>query len=325
MKKIILDCFLFYNEKNLLYARIDYLKDFVDVFCIVESAYTFTGKKKSFNAKNIIISKYGQMFFQSRVVIFENQEYIDAINFKEIEQKYSNTMLLLELKSQSIILDKDKYVWLNDCYQRELIAKVSKLCVEKNALDPNDVIILVSDVDEIPSIEYLLSLGKTGDAVVFAEMQQFRYNISIVDSEKWIGTVKFGFNHFNSYSVNELRFATKRKSSRLKKYIVHENGGWHFTSFGSINEIKNKMNSWGHQELNTAINRYFLPFRLRYGLDIFGRDIAYMITKNNKLPIEITNNLQVSSEQVFFEPNSYHKLVHKIIRFLDRITYRLTR
>ena len=42
----VFDCFIFHNELDILKLRIDYLKDTVDFFVIVESKLTFTNKEK---------------------------------------------------------------------------------------------------------------------------------------------------------------------------------------------------------------------------------------------------------------------------------------
>ena len=42
----IIDCFIFYNELELLNYRLNILYNIVDYFIIVESKYTFTGKEK---------------------------------------------------------------------------------------------------------------------------------------------------------------------------------------------------------------------------------------------------------------------------------------
>jgi beta-1,4-mannosyl-glycoprotein beta-1,4-N-acetylglucosaminyltransferase len=42
----IIDCFIFYNELELLTYRLNLLNNIVDYFVIVESTHTFTGKEK---------------------------------------------------------------------------------------------------------------------------------------------------------------------------------------------------------------------------------------------------------------------------------------
>ena len=44
---LIVDCFMFYNEIDMLLYRINTLKDVVDYFVIVESKYTHSGKEKA--------------------------------------------------------------------------------------------------------------------------------------------------------------------------------------------------------------------------------------------------------------------------------------
>ena len=48
----IVDCFIFYNEIELLNYRLNILYDIVDYFIIVESTSTFTGYKKKNLTRN---------------------------------------------------------------------------------------------------------------------------------------------------------------------------------------------------------------------------------------------------------------------------------
>ena len=42
----IIDCFIFYNELDMLTYRLNILNDVVDYFVLVESNHTFVGKEK---------------------------------------------------------------------------------------------------------------------------------------------------------------------------------------------------------------------------------------------------------------------------------------
>ena len=67
---MIIDCFPFFNELDLLELRLNELKDVVDVFVLSEATLTFTGKPKTlyynenkdrfkdFNIEHIIVSNY---------------------------------------------------------------------------------------------------------------------------------------------------------------------------------------------------------------------------------------------------------------------------
>lgn len=323
MNKKLIDCFLFYNEENLLVSRIKYLQKYIDYFCIVESEYSFTGNRKKFTARKIIEKHFGAQFLIERIHILENYEYVTEQGFQSIEEKYANSQLIIELRNQFKVIKYDKYVWLNDCFQRELLAFAIRDCIKDKKLTTDSITIIVSDVDEIPSQSYAIEQIEDKSCIVYAEMIQYRYNLSIIDEEKWIGSVKFNYDLLDSLSVNELRFAPKRAFSVIKDYEIQRNAGWHFTSFGKIDDIKLKMKSWGHQELNTFINRTFLPFRLKYGLDIFGRNISYSISCKNFLPDELKKHLNFYHDKTVLKPNFFHNLIHKGIRVIDRMVYAL--
>ena len=323
MTSKIIDCFLFHNEKELLLARIEYLKRYVDFFCIVESEYTFTGHKKKFHARQIIRQHYGLKFLNDRVQILENCDYLTENNFQTISEKYANSPLHTELMMHDKAIKIDKFVWLNDCFQRELLSVAIRDCIKHKKLSPEVLTVIISDVDEIPSCSYVEKNLEENSSVVYAEMTQFRYNTAIIDDEKFIGSVKFWYDQIDRFSINELRFAVKRQASNIKDYHIQPNAGWHFTSFGTVDDIRHKMISWSHQELNTAVNRFFLPFRLKYGLDIFGRNISYLILTDKILPVEIQKQLRVFDVPSVATPNAYHKFLHQSIRVLDRLIYKI--
>jgi len=50
-----------------------------------------------------------------------------------------------------------------------------------------------------------------------------------------------------------------------------DNGGWHFTSIGSVEAIQKKIKSWSHRELNTSAVLSGVEYNVRHGYDIFRR------------------------------------------------------
>jgi beta-1,4-mannosyl-glycoprotein beta-1,4-N-acetylglucosaminyltransferase len=56
----IIDCFIFYNELDLLTYRLNLLDDIVDYFIIVESTHTFVGKEILLTSSHSIKS-FGQL------------------------------------------------------------------------------------------------------------------------------------------------------------------------------------------------------------------------------------------------------------------------
>ena len=149
----------------------------------------------------------------------------------------------------------------------------------------NDWIIL-SDLDEIPSMTFIKSINiYDKNLLYYGEMTEFVYSPNFIKEEKWIGSVAFNSKKLYENSIYFLRFMLKLNKGNLMPFKVINDGGWHLTSFGNLKFIKKKLDSWGHQELNTFINRILLKFRIARGYDIFGRN------KNTKY-IEIISYLK---------------------------------
>ena len=51
MKRRVVDCFLFYNEVDMLEYRLSELWEFVDFFIVLESKFSFVGNEKPFLQK----------------------------------------------------------------------------------------------------------------------------------------------------------------------------------------------------------------------------------------------------------------------------------
>ena len=81
----IVDCFIFYNELDLLNYRLNVLNDVVDCFVLVEATRTFTGKQKPLHyAEN----KHLFEPFNHKIVhiVVDNFPFTDAnINFSKNE------------------------------------------------------------------------------------------------------------------------------------------------------------------------------------------------------------------------------------------------
>ena len=77
---------------------------------------------------------------------------------------------------------------------------------------------------------------------------------------------------------------------------IIKNGGWHLSYFGDSNFIKNKINSFSHQELNTIefTNLEKIDKRIKEGRDLFERgNIGRVELSNNTyLPLEYNKFLK---------------------------------
>jgi hypothetical protein len=129
-------------------------------------------------------------------------------------------------------------------FQKDFIRNALKNC------QPDDVI-YYGDVDEIwtPQTEE----GKLRQLC-------YSYYLNMRSSEDWQGTNRCLYK--NLVNLNELR---------AKHDNILENGGWHFTNMGGVEQIKLKLDSYDHQEFNQEAVKDKLEERMKNGEDYVGR------------------------------------------------------
>ena len=121
---MIIDCFMFFNEIDILQLRIKLLYDIVDYFIIIEGDTTFQGEYKDY-------------FFEKNIDLFH--QYIDKIIYKKI--KIPSIDYLNKYNSEYKDFDNP---WKREYYQRDYIHNI----LNDLECDEGDIISL-SDVDEI--------------------------------------------------------------------------------------------------------------------------------------------------------------------------------
>lgn len=243
MTKVV-DCFIFYNELDILKLRLAELYDFVDYFVIVESTNTFAGNTK-------------ELFFEKNKGMFET--YLDKIVHVVVSD-----------------MPNDGNPWNNEYFQRNCIHRgISQLHLQCNDL------IIISDCDEIPDSTTLQILKKNHvKKLVALEMDMYYYNLRYQTKEKWYKAKILPFSEYQKIETCE-----KIRSS-LPNFNV-KNGGWHFSYFGDVAFIKNKIQQFSHQEFNTAqfLNEEKIKKQMETGGDLFFRknhDLKRIEEKSNK-------------------------------------------
>jgi beta-1,4-mannosyl-glycoprotein beta-1,4-N-acetylglucosaminyltransferase len=209
MTKII-DCFIFYNELEILYYRLNLLGPLVDNFIIVESRFTFSGKNKL-------------LYYDS---------YKDKFPYQD--------------KIIHIIVDTLPYAsnaWGNEYYQRNAIDKG----IQQINLENNDVV-LVSDVDEIPNPTILQRI-KNKDLIINTvyslQQDMYYYNLTCKLNQSWSLPKIFDFD-----SYKNILNSTPQSCRNPQTCHNLNNGGWHLSYFGNVEFIQNKLNNFSHQEYN---------------------------------------------------------------------------
>ena len=122
----IVDSFIFYNELKMLNYRLSVLYPIVDHIIIVEATKTFSGKPKQ-----LYFQENRDKFapFLDKIIHVIDDELIDSSNFGNGVDS-----------------------WTNEAHQRNYINKG----VEKLNLNDDDLL-MISDCDEIPDIDYIKS------------------------------------------------------------------------------------------------------------------------------------------------------------------------
>jgi beta-1,4-mannosyl-glycoprotein beta-1,4-N-acetylglucosaminyltransferase len=264
----IVDCFIFYNEIDLLYYRLNVLNDVVDFFVIVESTHTFIGKEK-------------RLFFNDHKELFQPfEDKIIHIVVDDVPYRYPN-----------INIQADDQ-WKNEIYQRNQI----KRGLEKIDLNEEDIII-VTDVDEIPNKNVLKKIKNNEIWINLNELEMdfYYYSLNHKKRNKWHPARILSYHIYKylqmfSISFNDIRFFN---------YSIIENGGWHLSYFGDAVYIKNKIENFSHQEFNTDTNTniHNINQRIENFSDVFGRDkddeiIKIAVKDNTNLPPEYETYLQ---------------------------------
>ncbi|MDC1458626.1 hypothetical protein N8375_06695 [Burkholderiaceae bacterium] len=286
------DCFIFHDELDLLELRLNILNDYVDYFIIVESAITFQGAEKEF-----LFEKNKNRFveFENKIIHFKVKSYdIDFVNLPYVA-KPKNTDELVLNKIYKFIdecqnFDKEtQFWWGNDFFQRECIWRAIAVA------DPKiGDLILLSDVDEIPDPITIAQVKKriTADSIIYFQQHEFCYFLNHYHNSNWIGTCCFVFSEFAVPSLNMIRAAAK--SSKVNTLEIINDGGWHFTSIGNIEAIKNKIQSWGHREFNTSATLSSVDYNVMHGYDIFRRPgfgrLKYIPATSSILPEYLVKN-----------------------------------
>ena len=257
---MLIDSFLFFQELDLLEIRLEYLYPFVDKFIIVESNQNFKGNSKLYNFE-FNIKRY--------------KKYLDKIEYFKIEDKHNNYSSLLEYlgntenhvykKIDNFIkkhnyYDKKNLFNILDSYHRECIhLPLNKFC------NDNDIII-ISDLDEIPSYRLLDKIKKQREFQDYLRLEQyeFQYYLNCYSNTKWLGSLITKYGYLKNKSLNSMRRSVEE--SKLISY-----GGYHFTSIGDPKTILNKIESWAHQEFNKPLIKNNIEKNITHGKDIFYR------------------------------------------------------
>lgn len=258
----IIDCFPYFNEKELLELRIKLLYDKVDKFIIIDANKTHKGDFKNFTCKKTLES-----------------------------------LGLLSSKVQVIELDLPSYeeepnAWVRERMQRNVAANFIE----------NDDIFIISDCDEIINpdlIDYYVSIASQYSNNILRIPMAFlnsRADLRVYDSNNqpipWGAAFLCMKHHLQKYTPSDIResYAVSTNHIEFPDIFITENNkiedaGWHFSWMGDSDRLKIKNKSFLHWD-EVSVQENYIP--KENSTDCLGREdhiLKHYSTKN--LPTKI--------------------------------------
>lgn len=280
----VYDCFTFFNELDLLEIRLKILDKSVDHFVIVEGDKTHKGKSKEY-----IFEKYKSRF----------KKWSKKIIYIKSKLPKRNVLDKFIIKLERFIGNKTFFSsdfglgnWKLEQYQRNEIIKGIRFA-------KLDDLILISDLDEIPSpfaIQRLKrEIRKKEDKKFALNQKIFLYYLNGLIGENWIGTKAVTLKTLLTKFKGHPQRVRIRKWNNLKKllniknkFIKIENGGWHFSYIRNLNQTREKLASIVDGKSFPDLSK-----RINSGRNLFGPEKKVKYIKiDNSFPKEIIKNIK---------------------------------
>ena len=275
----IYDVFTFFNELDLLEIRLNILDPYVDYFVIIEATETFSGNPKPLhfleNKERFKKWEHKILHYVVRDTPSSKNELADRLQNSRKNPGSENVdiQVISDVLSHNT-LGKGGIDWTKELYQKE---SIKKALVSLN----DDDICYISDVDEIWNPHARIDYTK--DTLFRLRQLMYAYFLNNRSSENWIGPLVAKYKMIKNEYLNDLR------SEKKTKYTYVRNGGWHFTNMGGADQIRKKLESYGHQEYNKDDIKSRIEEMMRANRDFIGRKFKFWVDESD-LPEFIRNN-----------------------------------
>lgn len=252
-KKNVVDCFIYFNEKELLELRINILKDHVDKFVIADANYTHSGIPKEYTLKNTI-KELGLP-----------EDIIEVIEVDLSDSALGGATPYEKKWSQAATKQSREKVHRNSLSR----------CLNTNDFD-DDTMFIVSDCDEILNpqhIPMLHELARTHPNNIYkadlvhlegrADMRS--YHVETGEPREWRYSLfvcmkkqaeKLGFTYIRADEFNPFPIVWPYTEGGWTPGGSYEHGrrmtdlGWHFSWMGSNENRLHKAKSFCHADWN---------------------------------------------------------------------------
>jgi hypothetical protein len=232
---MIWDCFLYYNERDLLDVRLHELEGVVDRFVLVESITTHSGKPK-------------------------------PLYFEQVKREYEDWPIThVVVSDPALITDEwsrrfhpnNSMDWARENHQRNCILRG----LREASLDD---VVMISDLDEIPRAERVMegvkALVRPNDcAILWQDMYYYYLDAKAEGEAHFLATRMLRKADLDRSTPQEVRWRGE--------CAVIKDAGWHFGWLGGVERCLDKLEAFAHQELNRAElkDEGYLDYCLRVG------------------------------------------------------------
>lgn len=244
---MVIDCFTFNGEYDLLEIRLNILDEYVDQFIIVEAHKTFSGLPKPLY---YWIERNRYKKWWHKIYYFKVDE--DDNRLWEMAEQSPNT--------------QGAFHWKREFVQKESIKKALKHLQD-------DDLVFIGDVDEI----WHPSLTKIKQVYPFkCNLRVYTYYLNNRSSERFWGTLYTDYATVKEHCINHLRTNAPKSG---------QNDGWHFTSMGGYEEVKRKLeNSYTKETYADKRVMDALQDNVENSKDFLGRGFTYTLDESDWPP-----------------------------------------
>ena len=255
---MLVDCFPYFNEKELLELRYNVLKDHVDYFFIADANFTHAGKPKEFTCVETM-KELGIPSDQMQVFHVELPSLDQAQDpwIRERAQRDALSVPLGMMPPDTIFISSD----CDEITNPEIIPEIKRVCE--------------TEYVKVKRLSMSMFYGTAATQLVNPAGEPFNWVSPVVDTVK--GLKEFG-------TLSELRASSDN-------YVIgSQDAGWHFSWMGDNENKRQKLEAFAHQELNIPqVQKNVEEFEAKPGnTDMLGRvDHILASYPKEKLPPEV--------------------------------------
>ncbi len=264
----IYDCFLFFNELDLLELRMNILDHVVDYFVICEANITHSGVAREY------------CFAANRSRFTKWADKIIYIQVDDIPDDFTNLpdSIIAKALQDNPMVQLSESIMCREQWQRASIIRGLEHA-------QTDDIIILSDIDEIPNPDTVQGILANFDSNRLYGLRQnsYYYYINLLKERHWVGPRIASYQKFCTYTPVSFRHI---------RDIIIADGGWHFSFQGDYHQVQTKLLAYSHSDMATVDVLEHLSERIEQGIDPFNRGKLEKVQVDSTYPQYILDNME---------------------------------